>query len=56
MTVLNIGGETSRVEEKILTFNIKPGWKSGTKITFPKEGNQVRGRIPADVVFIIRVS
>ena len=23
-------------DEKVLTIDVKPGWKSGTKITFPK--------------------
>lgn len=32
---------------------IKPGWKKGTKITFPEKGNEQRGMIPADLVFII---
>lgn len=41
-------------EEKVLTINIKPGWKAGTKITFQKEGDQTRNKIPADIVFIIR--
>lgn len=41
-------------EDKILTINVKPGWKSGTKITFNQEGDQSPGRIPADVVFIIK--
>lgn len=33
---------------------VKPGWKAGTKITFPKEGDQIPGKVPADIVFIIR--
>lgn len=41
-------------EEKILTIQIKPGWKEGTKITFEKEGDQSPGKIPADIVFTIR--
>ena len=45
---------TSSVQEKVFTVEIKPGWKSGTKITFPEEGDQFPGRIPADVVFIIK--
>ena len=43
-----------RKEEKILTIQIKPGWKEGTKITFEKEGDQSPGKIPADIVFVIR--
>ncbi len=41
-------------EDKVLTINVKPGWKAGTKITFQKEGDQTRNKIPADIVFIIR--
>ncbi|XP_045464328.1 dnaJ protein homolog 1-like [Harmonia axyridis] len=41
-------------EEKMLEINVQPGWKAGTKITFPKEGDQGVNKIPADIVFIIR--
>ncbi|KAL3826114.1 hypothetical protein ACJIZ3_022143 [Penstemon smallii] len=39
--------------EEILLIEIKPGWKKGTKITFPEKGNEQRGVIPSDLVFII---
>ena len=42
------------LQDKILTVNVKPGWKAGTRITFPKEGDRRPGVIPADVVFVIR--
>jgi DnaJ-class molecular chaperone len=45
---------TARKEEKILQITVRPGWKAGTKITFPKEGDQIPGKVPADIVFIIR--
>lgn len=45
---------TTKMEDKFLTINVKPGWKAGTKITFQKEGDQMRGKVPADIVFIIR--
>jgi DnaJ-class molecular chaperone len=45
---------TRRKEDKVLTISVKPGWKAGTKITFPREGDQTTGKIPADIVFIIR--
>lgn len=45
---------TTRKEDKVLTINVKPGWKAGTKITFQREGDQTRNKIPADIVFIIR--
>lgn len=41
-------------EEKMLTIHVKPGWKEGTRITFPKEGDHSLNKIPADVVFIIK--
>lgn len=43
-----------RSEDKVLKINVKPGWKSGTKITFAKEGDQFPGKVPADIAFIIR--
>lgn len=52
--VLNPDGVSSRREDKVLTINVKPGWKAGTKITFQREGDQGQGKIPADIVFIIR--
>lgn len=30
------------------------GWKAGTKITFPREGDQNPATIPSDIVFIIK--
>lgn len=41
-------------EENILTVDIKPGWKAGTKITFPGEGDVLQNRSPQDVIFIIQ--
>lgn len=32
---------------------MKPGWKKGTKVTFPEKGNQQPSMIPADLVFLI---
>ncbi|KAG5584641.1 hypothetical protein H5410_045075 [Solanum commersonii] len=50
--VTDATGRPSTTEE-ILTIDIKPGWKKGTKITFPEKGNEQRGIIPSDLVFII---
>jgi len=47
-------GQSVRTEEKILPIDVRPGWKAGTKITFPREGDQVPGSIPADIVFVVR--
>ncbi len=44
----------SRQEEKVLTISVKRGWKAGTKVTFAKEGDQIPGKVPADIAFIIR--
>ncbi|XP_010920858.1 uncharacterized protein [Elaeis guineensis] len=50
--VMDSNGRPASVEE-ILTIDIKPGWKKGTKITFPEKGNEQRSLVPADLVFII---
>lgn len=52
--VMNEDGMTSQQRNKILTINIKPGYKEGTKITFPKDGDQDPNRIPADIVFVLK--
>ena len=44
--VMNDDGHTSSIRDKILTINVKPGWKAGTRITFPKEGDQGPNNIP----------
>ncbi|CAA6661822.1 unnamed protein product [Spirodela intermedia] len=50
--VINSNGRPTSVEE-ILTIDIKPGWKKGTKITFPEKGNEQRNMIPSDIIFVI---
>ncbi|KAF4371602.1 hypothetical protein CsatB_000956 [Cannabis sativa] len=50
--IADASGKTMPVEE-ILSIVIKPGWKKGTKITFPEKGNEQPNVIPADLVFII---
>ena len=47
-------GRSMRSEEKILSIDVRPGWKAGTRITFPREGDQIPGSVPADIVFVIR--
>ena len=46
-------GTTSK-QDKVVSIDVKPGWKAGTKITFPKEGDQAIGRIPSDIVFVLK--
>ncbi|KAF2316046.1 hypothetical protein GH714_040841 [Hevea brasiliensis] len=50
--VYDASGKFQTLEE-ILTIDIKPGWKKGTKITFPEKGNQEPGIIPADLIFVV---
>ena len=39
--------------EEVLAIHIKPGWKKGTKITFPEKGNHEPGSAPGDLIFVI---
>ncbi|KAJ1276127.1 hypothetical protein BS78_05G190200 [Paspalum vaginatum] len=50
--IVDAFGRTTQ-EEEILTINVKPGWKQGTKITFMEKGSKAPDVIPADLVFII---
>lgn len=45
-------GKTLTVDE-ILTIDVKPGWKKGTKVTFPEKGNEQPNVVAADLVFVI---
>ncbi|XVF02301.1 hypothetical protein REPUB_Repub04eG0163900 [Reevesia pubescens] len=42
-----------KTAEEILKIDIKPGWKKGTKITFPEKGNHEPGVTPADLIFVV---
>jgi DnaJ family protein B protein 4 len=42
-----------KAESEILSIEVKPGWKKGTKITFPGKGNQQWSQLPADLVFVV---
>ena len=46
------GGSEQRISET-LTIGVKPGWKKGTKITFPEKGDEAPGVIAADIVFVV---
>lgn len=41
---------------KQFTINVKQGWKKGTKVTFPAEGDEGIDILPADIVFVIQES
>lgn len=45
-------GRTIPVEE-ILTIEVKPGWRAGTRVTFPGKGKSKVGMLPSDVVFVV---
>ncbi|KAI1296392.1 hypothetical protein EDD11_007342 [Mortierella claussenii] len=47
-----IGG-SGRSTDKILTIDVKPGWKAGTKIRFPREGDEFPNGSVQDIVFTI---
>lgn len=36
------------------TIEVKAGWKEGTKIKYPEEGDQSPGVIPADIEFVVK--
>ncbi|KAH7939761.1 hypothetical protein HPB52_017201 [Rhipicephalus sanguineus] len=48
--VTSSDGRSQCREQKVLTINVKPGWKAGTKIRFEREGDRLPGRVPADIV------
>ncbi|XP_031124457.1 dnaJ homolog subfamily B member 1-like [Ipomoea triloba] len=50
--VLDDAGKPVTVEE-VLTIHIKPGWKKGTKITFPEKGDYEAGAAPGDLIFVV---
>ncbi|KAJ2815195.1 Molecular chaperone (DnaJ super), partial [Coemansia sp. 'formosensis'] len=43
---------TISTTDKVLPVDIKPGWKAGTKIRFPKEGDDM-GHGAQDIVFVL---
>eukprot|EP00742_Colponemidia_sp_Colp-10_P001028 GILJ01001114.1.p1 GENE.GILJ01001114.1~~GILJ01001114.1.p1 ORF type:complete len:201 (-),score=33.68 GILJ01001114.1:267-821(-) len=51
-TLMDASGQRTPVE-KILTIEVKPGWKKGTKVTFEQEGDEAPGIIPADIIFVL---
>ncbi|KAG0043654.1 hypothetical protein BGZ83_011178 [Gryganskiella cystojenkinii] len=48
-----VGDGTGRSSDKILTIDVKPGWKAGTKIRFPREGDEYPNGTIQDIVFTI---
>ncbi|XP_064096351.1 dnaJ protein homolog 1-like [Macrobrachium nipponense] len=48
------GKYTTKREEKILSINIMPGTKDGFEIKFERMGDESPGKVPADIIFVIR--
>lgn len=46
-------GKSMSVEE-VLEIPVKPGWKDGTRITFEGKGDELPGRPPQDLVFVVK--
>ncbi|KAK3816027.1 MAG: hypothetical protein J3Q66DRAFT_431566 [Benniella sp.] len=44
---------SGRTKDKILTVDVKPGWKAGTKIRFPREGDEFPDGGIQDIVFTL---
>ena len=40
--------------EKILTIDVRPGWKENTKLTYEGEGDEGPSGVPGDVIFIVK--
>jgi DnaJ homolog subfamily B member 4 len=41
------------IEDKVLEIQVFPGWKSGTKVRFPKAGNETADGESQDLVFVV---
>jgi len=42
-----------RQEDKVLEIAVQPGWKPGTKVRFPKSGNETASGDAQDIVFVV---
>ncbi|KAJ3315362.1 DnaJ sub B member 13 [Blyttiomyces sp. JEL0837] len=52
--ILGDDGVTTVEDEKVFVIDVCKGWKEGTKIRFPGEGDQGPNKLPADIIFIVR--
>ncbi|KAK9826370.1 hypothetical protein WJX81_003911 [Elliptochloris bilobata] len=41
-------------KEEVLEIPVKPGWKDGTRITYGGMGDELPGKPPQDLVFVVR--
>ena len=46
--VLGPDGVSTSLQEKVLNVHVKRGWRAGTKITFPREGDQGPNVVPGE--------
>lgn len=51
-TKTSTSGQATK-ESEVVEVVIRPGWKSGTKVTFAEKGDEQPGQRPGDVVFLI---
>lgn len=51
--IVDLGNGQCKTVENLFEINVRPGWKSGTRLTFHREGNQEAGKLPGDVIFTI---
>lgn len=42
----NIEVQNFTVMQEVLTINVQPGWKDGTRITFAGKGDELPGQPP----------
>jgi DnaJ family protein B protein 13 len=52
--VLTEDMKTTKPEEKILTIDVQPGWKEGTRLTFPDAGDEGVGMAAGDIVLTLK--
>lgn len=52
---LKVGRTTAngRTEEKVVTIDVKAGWKKGTKVRFAGAGNEIAPGVSQDLVFVV---
>eukprot|EP01063_Lacrimia_lanifica_P038552 TRINITY_DN8229_c0_g1_i1.p3 TRINITY_DN8229_c0_g1~~TRINITY_DN8229_c0_g1_i1.p3 ORF type:complete len:174 (+),score=39.60 TRINITY_DN8229_c0_g1_i1:1-522(+) len=41
-------------EARIVEIVVQPGWKAGTKVTFPGEGDETPQNTAGDIIFVVR--
>jgi len=39
---------------KVIEITVDPGWKEGTKLTYPELGDETRTQEPGDIIFVVK--